>query len=451
MLKRALIFVSLILIAAVIYIYFTLYPQFPVANGYAAKKMCSCTFIAERSQESIQNQDLGISPLSLTKTIIDHDNKSVTSTLFGFTPRTAVYRKDVGCILLIGEDDHNIHLNIDRPILQDTIAWPQGNYIAKEREVSGVNYALLEEAMNNAFDENRDMDSLMTRAVVVVYKDQIVGESYANGFTADTEILGWSMAKSVTATMIGILIKEGKLSLEDKQIFPEWTDDRKDISLKDLMQMQSGLDFSEDYASLSDATNMLFKSENVTTVPKSDPLAHQPGTHWSYSSGTTNLLAGLVQDKLNNQEIYLKFPYDRIFNKLGMNSAVLETDESGHYIGSSFLYATPRDWAKFGLLYLHQGNWYGDQIVDTSFVDFVQMPASESKGVYGGQFWLNYNYSTYPDAPADLYSCSGFQGQFVYIIPSYDLVIVRMGLANDPIFDRNKFLKEIISAIDKDS
>lgn len=451
MIKKLLFVIFLLLIAAITYVYITLYPQFPVANGYAAKKMCSCTFISERSQESIQNEDLGLSPLNLTKTKIDHHNKSVTSTLFGFTPRTAVYRKDVGCILLNGTDDYDVQLTIKRPVLEDTIAWPRGNSVSNKPNIAGVDYAQLESAINNAFDPSRNMDSLKTRAVVVVYKDQIVGESYANGFSPETEILGWSMAKSVTATMIGILIKEGKLSLEDKQIFPEWTDDRKEISLKDLMQMQSGLDFSEDYASVSDATTMLFQSEDVTVVPKSDPLAYDPGTHWSYSSGTTNLLAGLVQNKINHHETYLKFPYERIFNKLGMNSAVLETDESGHYIGSSFLYATPRDWAKFGLLYLHQGNWYGDQIVDTSFVDFVQQPAVNSKGVYGGQFWLNYNHSTYADAPADLYSCSGFQGQFVYIIPSYDLVIVRMGLANDPIFDRNKFLKEIISAIDIDN
>ena len=126
MIKKALLALASIFVIGVLYIYFTLFPQFPVANGYAAKKMCSCTFISERSQESIQNEDLGLSPLNLTKTKIDHQNKSVTSTLFGFTPRTAVYRKDVGCILLNGTDDYDVQLTIKRPVLEDTIAWPHG-------------------------------------------------------------------------------------------------------------------------------------------------------------------------------------------------------------------------------------------------------------------------------------------------------------------------------------
>jgi len=239
------------------------------------------------------------------------------------------------------------------------------------------------------------------------------------------------------------------MNLEDKTLFESWTnDDRRNITLRDMLQMQSGLAFQEEYAELSDATKMLFMSEDASVIPRIQFSEHEPGTHWSYSSGTTNLLSKLVMNKIGNKEEYLRFPYDSLFNKIGMNSAVLETDESGLYTGSSFCYATPRDWAKFGLLYLNNGNWYGDQVVEESWVDFVQDPASNSDGEYGGQFWLNYNHSTYPDAPADLYSCNGFQGQFVFIIPSRDLVIVRMGLAERPAFDPNKFLKGILRAFE---
>ena len=299
------------------------------------------------------------------------------------------------------------------------------------------------------FDASRNMDSVKTRAVVVVYKDSLIHESYSNGFDKDTEILGWSMSKSITGTLIGMLVKEGRLALTDKKLVPEWTDDRIEITLKDLLQMQSGLQFSEEYTSLSDATNMLYQSDNSASIPLSQPLAYPPGSHWSYSSGTTNLLMKLIQNRMPDKQSYLAYPYEGLFNKIGMSTAVMETDESGLYIGSSYTYATPRDWAKFGLLYLNQGNWYGEQIIDTSWVDFVRTPAENSGNIYGGQFWLNFDHSSQPDVPEDMFFAAGFQGQFVYIIPSYDLVVVRMGLSEMPVFNDNVFLKRIIDALDE--
>ncbi len=449
MIKRILLVFLLLIIAGLIYGYFTYYPQLSIANGYAAKKMCSCTFIAERSQESIQSEDLAFGPLAQTKTTINRDARSVTTTLFGLSPRTAVYRGDAGCILLDGMDDYGIDLLVDRPLPSDTTFWPLGENIEYTSIPPEIDMTQLNKAIHSAFDPSMGMDSLKTRAVIVVYKNQLIAEQYANGFDSQTEILGWSMGKSVTSTLIGMLVKKGVLTLTDKNIFPEWTDDRSQITLKDMLQMQSGLAFSENYAQISDATNMLFKAEDITVIPKNNSLIYPPGTHWSYSSGTTNLLSGLIRDKIGSVDAYLRFPYDSLFNRIGMNSAVLESDESGHYIGSSFCYATPRDWAKFGLLYLNQGNWNGDQLIDTSWVDFVRTPNANSKGIYGGQFWLNADHSAYPDVPEDLYSCNGFQGQHVFIIPSLDIVVVRMGLSEQPIFNANNFLRDIASCIKK--
>ena len=446
--KKIGIFLLLVLAGGFIYFYLTLYPQFPIANGYAAKKMCSCTFIAERSQESIQKTDLGFDPISLTKTTIDHQAKSVTTTLFGLVPRTAVFKKDLGCVLLDGKDDYDVSIKVDRPIPSDTAFWPLGKNTAFATYPENIDRNQLKAAIENAFDPNRGMDSMKTRAVLVVYNGQLIEEEYAPDFDAETEILGWSMTKSITGTMIGILVKNGVLSLEDKSLFPDWTDDRKEISLQDLMQMQSGLEFVENYGEVCDATQMLFMAADISAIPQGKSLIHKPGKHWYYSSGTTNLLSRLVRDKINADEAYWRFPYDSIFNRINMYSAIMETDEAGNFMGSSYCYATPRDWAKFGMLYLNQGNWYGDQVIDSTWVDFVRQPAAHSEGIYGGQFWLNADRNNFPDVPGDAYFCNGFQGQHVVIIPSYDLVVVRMGLAEGPMFDLNKFLKELLASFE---
>ena len=441
------LFFIVILIISFIYLRAVYYPQLPVANGYAAKKMCSCTFISGRDQASIQEEDLAFGPLSLTSSKIDHENKSVTSSILGFQARTAVYRHDVGCVLLNGTDDYNTDLQVRRPKLDANIPWPLGSKY-ESKQVQGVNYEMLKSAINKAFDSSRNMDSLMTRAVVVSYKDTLIMESYANGFDKDTEILGWSMTKSITATLIAMMIEEGKYDLDTDHLFPDWDDERKNIKLRHLLNMQSGLDFSEEYAALSDATRMLYISDNVSTIPLGSTIKDEPGTHWYYSSGTSNILSALLRKHSASQEEYLNMPYERLFNPLGMTSAVLESDESGHFIGSSYMYATPRDWARFGLLYLNQGNWYGEQLIDSSWVDFVDEPVADSKGIYGGHFWLNHDNAAYPDVPSDVYSCNGFQGQYVFIIPSYDAVVVRMGLTEGEKFDINGFLSGILSALE---
>ncbi|MEM6379481.1 MAG: serine hydrolase, partial [Bacteroidota bacterium] len=408
MLRKILLALLSLFLLAFLYFRFTLYPQIPIGNGYAAKKMCSCTFIAGRSQESIQEKDLSFGPLSMTKTFIDHSDQSATTTLLGLKPRTAVYREGVGCILLKGKDDYNINITLERPTLSDTLNWPLGNQTASTPIPSEVNASILQAAIDGAFDPSGGMDSVKTRAIVVVHKGQLIAEKYAPGFGPDTEILGWSMTKSITATLLGILAKQGTLQLDDKALFPEWDDDRKEISLRHLLNMQSGLEFSEVYDKLSDANRMLFQTNAVAEIPKSKALLHEPGTHWSYSSGTTNLLSDYLRNQRGDREAYLRFPYDSLFHRIGMTSAVMETDESGTYIGSSFCYATPRDWARFGLLYLNEGNWFGDQVIDTTWVDFAKTLVPDSDGIYGGQFWLNADHSAYPDVPSDLFSCNGF-------------------------------------------
>lgn len=421
-----------------------IYPKFPIATGYAAKKMCSCHFIADRTQQSIQMEDLANYPLFLTSTAINENEKKVTSSIFGMAHKTAVYKENLGCILLNGKDDYNIKLTLQRPEKNYTKYWPLGEKISHNK-VKGVNYTKLYKAIDKIFDPSLKMDSLKTRAVVIIHKDTLIAEKYAKNFDKNTEILGWSMNKSITSTLIGILVKDKKLNIEQNQLFPNWTDKRSKITVNNLLQMESGLAFEENYSKVSDVTKMLFMNDNLLTNLVKSPLDTIVGSKWSYSSGTTNLLIGVIEQQFENKKTYLEFPYKRLFDKINMNSMIWETDESGNYLGSSYGYATPRDWAKFGLLYLHEGNWYGEQIIDSSWVDYTRKPATHSNGKYGVQFWQNHNHVSYKDAPSDLYSCNGFEGQYIFIIPSKDLVIVRMGLSKK--FDINQFLKEIIEAV----
>ena len=172
----------------------------------------------------------------------------------------------------------------------------------------------------------------------------------------------------------------------------------------------------------------------------------KPDSVWYYSSGTTNIVTGIIRKTIGNDKDYIDFPKKELFDKIGMQSAVFEPDASGNYVGSSYVYATARDWARFGLLYLNKGNWNGEQILPESWVDYTKTSNSASKGIYGAFFWLNKS-KRLPDVPEDMYACYGFQEQRVFIIPSKKLVVVRMGLCDSGDFDFNEFLADIIKAI----
>jgi CubicO group peptidase (beta-lactamase class C family) len=284
--------------------------------------------------------------------------------------------------------------------------------------------------------------------LLVVYKDHIIAENYSEGFDKSTPILGWSMTKSITSTMYGILSRKGEIDVYEPADVPQWQkDERKNITYNDLLHMNSGLEWIEDYNTMSDVTQMLFQKSDMGAMQASKTLVGKPDSTWNYSSGTTNLLAGpLLKKKFRSQQEYLDFWYRELIDKIGMHSATIENDLSGTYVGSSYGWANTRDWAKFGLLYLNRGNWNGEQIIDSTWVDYVSTPTNTSNGRYGAQFWLNAG-GHYPDAPRDLFSANGYQGQYVFIIPSKDLVIVRMGLMEEPEFDVNGLLRDVVSCI----
>ncbi|UMB59402.1 beta-lactamase family protein [Lutibacter sp. A80] len=440
-LKLGLILLLAVIVGIVVYNY----PRLNIITGFSAKSVCSCTFEADRDIVSIEAGDNGFSPINLAKNVIDAKEKSVTSTVFGLKPRKAIYKEGIGCVLLPNGDE-NVKFKPNRKSITINKPYPYGNLSQKDTLFSAVNYAALNTAVANAFDKPGDTIE-RTRAVVVVYKNQIIAEKYAPGFTNESKLLGWSMTKSIASAVLGILEKQGKINVNATNLFPEWeNDERSKISLNNLLQMNSGLEWVEDYNTISDVTKMLFLAEDMTKIQLEKPLISKPNESWNYSSGTTNLLSGFIRNQFKTHQEYLDFWYTELIDKIGMNSMVIETDISGNYIASSYGWATARDWAKFGLLYLNEGNWNGEQILNKSWVDYTKTPTNTSNGEYGAQFWLNAG-GVYPNVPKDLFSCNGYQGQHVFIIPSKDVVVVKFGLTEHPDFNLDTFLSEILGAI----
>jgi hypothetical protein len=428
------------------------YPKLYMATGYGAKCLASGVFVAGREPAIVVEQDLDYSIIKYTKSKIDYENKTVTTSFFGLAKQTAYYREGVGCSLFTPEKDETLKkISFEKPeVNKDALwrkPWPVGDKI-KDTLFQEINIEELYSSMNNAFDKSGE-NSKKTAAVVVIYKGEIIGERYwkEKDINAETPLWSWSMNKSIINALTGILVKKGVLSVDDAAPVELWeNDERKNITINNLLQMSSGLKWDEDYGSVSDATKMLYRSNDCYLSAISVPFDKSPDTEWYYSSGTTNILSGIIRQTIGNDDEYLAFPYKELFNKTDMHSITMETDAVGNFVGSSYAYATARDWARFGLLYYNDGVWQGDTILPAGWVDYSTTPAKSSNGKYGAQFWLNRSKSV-PDAPEDMYKCDGHRGQTVFIIPSRNLVVVRLGFSEDN-FSFNDFIKEILGSIE---
>jgi CubicO group peptidase (beta-lactamase class C family) len=447
--KKSLKYLLIIVLFCFLYAGYTYYPALNIVSGYASKNMASGLFLAKRDQLSIEKQDNGFLPINFASYDIDEQEKSVSSSIFGLMKRKAIYIEGLGAILVNDTYDAARKIKIpNRFISESNLPYPYGNLPQKDTVFNEVDYEKLQVAVNNAFDRTEEKKQ-QTRSVLVVYKDQIISEKYAEGFDQTSLMHGWSMTKSLTSAMYGILQKKGRIDINEKTGLEAWAnDEREEITYNDLLHMNSGLEWEEEYFNISDATKMLYLESDMGQVQIENQLVAKPNELWYYSSGTTNILSGpLLRKEFDSHQEYLDSWYRELIDKIGMHSTVVEADLAGNYIGSSYAWASTRDWAKFGLLYLHEGNWNGEQIIDSSWVHYSATPTNTSEGRYGAQFWLNAG-GYHPDVPKDMYSCNGFKGQYVFIIPSKDLVVVRTGLVADPKFNINIFLKEIIESIE---
>ncbi|MBZ4042678.1 serine hydrolase domain-containing protein [Flavobacterium hibisci] len=447
--KKILKLLSILLLLIILYFGFTTYPKLDLISGFSAKSIASGHFLDNRSKELIEKTDNDINLINLATNTIDEAGKFATSSVYGMKERKAIYREGLGATLI--NDDFDVskpYLVPKRNKLVNNLPFPYGNNEPKDTIFSNIDYSKLNKAIDNAFDKSGGKLK-RTRAVVVLYKNKLIAEKYDTGFTKDSRILGWSMTKSITSSAFGVLAKQGKIDIYKPAPVVEWqNDERKNITINDLLHMNSGLEWEENYNTICDATKMLFQAEDMGKIQLDKPAQFKPNTHWNYSSGTTNLLSLILKRQFKTQQEYLDFWYNAVIDKIGMSSMIVEQDMSGTFVGSSYAWATARDWSKFGLLYLNKGNWNREQILDESWVKYTATPTNTSEGKYGAQFWLNAG-GKFRDAPRDMFYCNGYQGQMVAIIPSKDMVIVRMGLKEDPAFDFNGFLKGIIGSVKK--
>jgi len=418
-------------------------------------------FVSGRDKTDIEKQDLGGLPSLLGRFEVNIKDSSVTGTVWGMAKKKAIYRKGIGCTVIndLSEKELRSQLfTIPSPpsINTDAIAWPYGDKII-DTIPAGLDMEKLKTAMDKAFTEPYPEKKQRTRAVLVVYNRQLIAEKYAPGFYQNTMMYGWSMAKSITSALIGTLIKQGKLDVTKPAPVPEWSDikdPRHAITLEHLLQQTSGLDFLEDYTKSSDATKMLYREDNMAAFTANHSLEYKPGTVFNYSSGNSNILARIIRQTVGEKD-YAAYPFTALFYKIGMYHTLLEPDASGTYVGSSYIMATARDYARFGLLYYNDGVWNGERILPQGWVkQTATSPGSNKFKNYGFQFWLNgfqSNTSTqllFPDVPVDMFYADGYAYQFIYIIPSKKLVIVRLGLTLDKSFDENGFLKNIIESVE---
>ncbi len=406
-----------------------------------------------RSPESVQAEDLGAyrsRPLDLVEVDVDRAAGVVTARLLGFAERQAVYRDGFGCTLAIGTSVARLKAAAPEvlPIPRGDGVWPEGERVAFERR------AALEEALDQAFAEPGAGPPKRTRAVVIVHQGRIVAERYARGFGPDTPLPGWSMSKSVVGALAGTLVGLGLWRLDAPVPLAAWRgpgDPRAAITLDQLLAMSSGLEFEESYRSpLSDVNLMLWAGGDAGGYAAAKRLVHPPGAHWQYASGTTNVLAASMRETLG--PAYPAYPRRALFQPLGMSSAVLETDASGTFVGSSLMFASARDWARFGLLFANDGLWKGARVLPEGWVRHSSTPAPAAAARnYGAHWWLKLERP--PGAPAvelppDAFHAAGHGGQYVSVVPSRALVVVRLGHAIDEgAWDQEAFVARIIQAV----
>ncbi len=402
-------------------------PAMKVMSGYSAQVMCMQHFIAGRSPENVYARELSAWSARPTK-IIGHKVKA--STLFH--KEESVYTPDVGCIV------------------RGTTRLPYPQLASQKMKRQ------IDPQAQRIVDNYIARKELHSRAVLVAHKGVIIAEAYGDGASRTQPHQGWSMTKSLLHAIYGVAIKEGIVDLQSPPNIKAWRSDnsgRETISFDDMFRMSSGLAFGETYFPPSDVTKMLFTKTNTAAFAADKPMEKPHHKRWHYSSGTTNILSWLLADRLKQRnQALIDYMRTKFFLRLGMTSMIISPDYTGVPVASSFGFATAEDWLKLGQLYLQNGRWDKWQIVPRKWVKLAVSPTKGSNGRYGHHWWINDPEEkftpTYPDLPRSTYWAGGFNGQYVMVLPSHDMVVARLGWTPDQKADISKLVAQVIAALE---
>jgi CubicO group peptidase (beta-lactamase class C family) len=422
-----------------------------------ADAVCAKTFVSGLDPKTVYAETLdrpGIRRLRrVMRYRVDRDAGTVDVSVMGFMASHAVFRDGFGCVLRHGSQaPYQPRSDIDA--LKKPKTPPLLPEIAGPTLVEPADLAL-RAALDHAFEEPATPPYRRTKAVVIVRDGQIIAERYADGVGIDTPLLSFSMTKSMVNALLGILTRQGVLTPSFPAPIPEWraaSDPRHAIEIEHLMRMTSGLALDETNSGFDPSSRMYLYGDMAGFAVKA-PLIAPPGTRWAYSSATTQLLARIIRDAVGGPEQTLALAWRELFNPLGMRDVTLEFDASGTLQGSANMLASARDWARFGLLYLGDGEVGGKRILPDGWVDFSAAATLDTD--YGAGFWTNRSEHEYAKGrvrlgiPRDAFFASGNLGQRCVIIPSQHLVVVRMGDAVDPTGDirgLGRLVREVIAA-----
>ena len=414
------------------------------ACGYAAKVACSAVFVGGRELGSVLREELA--QFDVLDVRVDRNERRVTASAFGIVSATARHRDGLGATLLVGSDEALMPASIDPPSASDD-EWK----VAFDAKL----FTRIDPVLDGAFREEHPGLLRRTRAVAIVHGGELVAERYAEGFDAGRAQHGWSMSKTALASLLGVLVADGRLDLDAPApvaALRTGTDEHRAITVDQLLRMESGLTFGEDYSDAdSDAMQMLFGSADMGNYAAECPIEAPPDTQWRYSSGTSLILSRMLREIVGDEAV-TTFARDRLFTPLGMSTARIEFDPSGTPVGSSYVWASPRDWARLGQMWLQDGVWHGRRILAEGFVQRATTPTPHAEGRFGAHVWLNAPDATgvrvWPQVPEDAFWAAGFDGQYLVVVPSRDAVIVRLGQTPDRrAFDMGVFVADVLAAL----
>jgi len=442
-----------------------------IQRGVQAILQCNGLFTSNRTIEQVYGQELKYlkKPIG-TETKgdyqIDYDKKTVAIGSEECTPvMRAAFREGIGCVILA--PDQNFENINDFPIQSleplggdaSSIPWPEGDLLKKQKLPKYINKEALTAASKWSFE--RESTEQVTLSLLVVHKGQIIHERYAEGVDMNTKTRTWSTAKSIAVTLIGMLVDEGKMEL-DAPLDIDWlpasrsiTDDpRTKITLRNVLNMSSGL-YTVDNNKMEYATGSglsYWAGASSVNGARNRGLIRTPGSYWDYENYDTILAVLAMKNALGDSTAYLHFPRKALFDKIGMRNTFPSTDRFGDFIFSSQVYTNARDLARFGMLYQQGGVWNGKRLLSQAWIDFVRTPApstAETGNFYGGQWWLVPDDRS--DVPKKAYATAGNRGQYVIVVPSHDLVIVRRGLDyGKQGFNRWDLTREVLKAFAAD-